>query len=249
MLTNRYKFSIIKIEYILASYSAGEVIIMTDYFVEREYIKQFIESFDDSFNWYLPDEEECEIAKAQLLSETGGNPRLHIHKYSSSADVLAKRKDKSDYLFLLPSGECAVVHLTFGDKRNGNELHFLFFNDSRAAVQYLDKLFRTDYLGEKSFKFSVKDKVEIFIFMIQIILFFLVPSNYKSVATIITGVILYFTILYDWKKNGFNLFRDKSKYLVNVIPLLRYQIAYISVISVFMVVGIVLSLLSGIITG
>lgn len=222
---------------------------MTDYSIEKDYIRQFIESYDDSFNWYLPDEEECEAAKAELLAETGGNPRLHIHKFSSSAEVLAKRKDKSDYLFLLSSGECAVVHLTFGDKENGNELHFLFFNESRSAMQYMDKLYRTDYLGEKSFKFSTKDKVEIFIFIIQIMLFFIVPKDYKSLATIITGVVLYFTILYDWKKNGFNLFRDKSKYLVNVIPLLRYQIAYISVISVFMVVGIVLSLLSGIITG
>ena len=64
---------------------------------------------------------------------------------------------------------------------------------------------------------------------------------------IISGVILYVMILCDWKASGFNLFRDRMLYHSKVIPLLRYQIAYVSVITCFMVIGAIIYVISGVV--
>ena len=58
-------------------------------------------------------------------------------------------------------------------------------------------------------------------------------------------IILYAMILFDWKENGFNIIRDRKLDHVKVIPLLRYQIAYISIITIMILIGIPLFVATG----
>ncbi|MBE6842612.1 MAG: hypothetical protein E7510_07250 [Ruminococcus sp.] len=218
---------------------------MPDFYEDTEMVSQYFDQYDETFNWFVP--EEKDVYKEQLIKETNGNPHLYIHKYATSAVVLAKHKQRNDVLFGLPNGEYALVHLTYGDKSAGNELHFIFFSTCNSALKYIEKQYKTECLGEKAFKLGSKDKTEIFIFLLQLLLFFIVPKEAKGFTMIISGVILYVMILCDWKSSGFNLFRDRKLYHSKVIPLLRYQIAYVSVITCFMVIGAIIYVISGVV--
>lgn len=218
---------------------------MPGFYEDVDMISDCFSQYDETFNWFVP--EEKEIYKKQLIEETNGNPHLYIHKYATSATVLAKHKNRNDILFGLPNNEYALVHLTYGDKSVGNELHFIFFSTCNSALKYIEKQYKTECLGEKDFKLTSKDKTEILIFLLQLILFFIVPKEAKGFTMIISGIILYIMILYDWKSSGFNLFRDRKLYHSKVIPLLRYQITYVLVITCFMIIGVIVYIISGMI--
>lgn len=212
---------------------------------EVQFAIDYFNQMDESFTWYVPEKTDEWIDA--LIKETGSNPHLHIHKYASSVDVLAKHKTKNEVLYLLPNKECALVHLTGGKKNNSKEdgdLHFIFFSNCHSAIKYIERQYRTEYLGEKEFILAPKDKFEIFLFLLQILLFFVLPEKSRGTGMIIFGVIMYILILYDWKVNGFNLFRDRKLDHSKVIPLLRYQIAYIFIMTLFIVAGIILAILN-----
>ncbi len=217
---------------------------MSDFYEETDMVSQFFDQFDDTFNWFIP--EEKEVYKEQMIKEINGNPHLYIHKYASSSVVLAKHKKRNDILFTLPNKEYAIVHLTYGDKSPGNELHFMFFSTCNSALKYIERQYRTECLGEKEFKLSQKDKMEILIFLLQLILFFILPKEIKGVSMIISGFILYVMILCDWKSSGFNMIRDRKLYHTKVIPLLRYQIAYVSAMTVFIAIGTIIYIVTGV---
>ncbi len=216
-------------------------------FDEAQFVSDYFNQMDDSFTWYIPENKD-ELIKA-LIKETGSNPHLHIHKYASSVDVLAKHKEKNDVLYMLPNKECALVHLTGCDKKKiqqDGDLHFIFFSNCQSAVKYIERQYRTECLGEKEFILAPKDKFEIFLFLLQILLFFVLPGDTRGTAMIISGVIMYILIVYDWKVNGFNIFRDRKLDHSKVIPLLRYQIVYIFIMTIFIALGIVLVVLNSI---
>ncbi len=216
---------------------------------EAQFVSDYFDQMDDSFTWYVPENKD-ELINA-LIKETGGNPHLHIHKYASSVDVLAKHKTKNDVLYMLPNKECALVHLTYGSKSNekvNGDLHFVFFSNCQSAVKYIERQYRTEYLGEKEFILAPKDKFEILLFLVQILLFFILPGDARETAMIISGIIMYILILYDWKVNGFNLFRDRKLDHSKVIPLLKYQIAYFFIMTLFIVAGIILAVLNSVIS-
>ena len=219
-------------------------------FDDELYIKESINIMDDSFTWYVPDNKD-EYIKA-LVDETSGNPHLHIYKYASSVKVLAKHKARNDVLYMLPNKECAIVHLAKIDKnetKNDNDLHFVFFSNCRSAFNYIERQYRTEFLGEKEFSLAPKDKLQIFILLVQILTFFIVPHKIRGVLMVVFGVILYALILIDWKANGFNLFRDWRLDHSKVIPLLRYQIVYIIMITLFAVIGIAMAIMSKVMFG
>ena len=74
---------------------------------------------------------------------------------------------------------------------------------------------------------------------------FLAIPKIRNIVAVVLGIILYILILVDWKESGFNLFRDRKLDHVRVIPLLRYQIAYISIITVMLIIGIPLAVIVG----
>jgi hypothetical protein len=101
-----------------------------------------------------------------------------------------------------------------------------------------------EFLGENEFVLSSKDKTEIVLFVLQFLFAIVVPSHLRGIVVVIFGIILYAMILIDWKENGFNLIRDRKLEHIKVIPLLRYQIAYIAIITLFLIIGIPLSIVS-----
>lgn len=221
---------------------------MVNYYEETEFVKGYFEQYDDTFTWYVPDENLSASLAEELIKEAGDNQHLHIHKYLTTLTVLAKHKERNDVLFLLPNKECALVHLTYGKKqKKKDDLHFVFFNNCKASLKYITKQYKTEFLGEKGFVLSVKDKIEILIFLIQLFLFFTVSSDKRGIPMVCIGIILYVMILLDWRSSGFNLFRDKKLNHSKVIPLLRYQIAYILVITALSAIGVAIMILSSLI--
>ncbi len=214
---------------------------------ELDFIRNSFNSYDDTFTWYIPDESEKAEIMEELARETYDNPHLHINKYEMK-DIIpaARHRERDDILFLMPGGECAIAHLLYGRKADENEdLHFVFFSSSSSAMKYIMKQYRTEYFGEKEFILSAKDKVEIVLFALQFILFLVLPGSIRGTAAVVFGIILYAMILLDWKDSGFNLIRDRKLDHVKVIPLLRYQIAYILSISVMIVIGLILAVMTG----
>ncbi|MGN0582525.1 MAG: hypothetical protein ACI4KB_07460, partial [Oscillospiraceae bacterium] len=204
---------------------------------EISFIQESFDSYDDTFTWYIPDEDEKILLKDQLARETYDNPHLHIKKYDADKILtLAKHKEKNDVLFLLPDGHCTIAHLSM-DNKTDDSLHFVFFSNCCSAMKYILKQYRTEYLGEKEFVLSSKDKTEIVLFAVQFILFLIMPKSVRGIVSVILGIILYIMILLDWKESGFNIIRDRKLDHVKVIPLLRYQIAYISIITIMLLIG------------
>lgn len=218
-------------------------------FDEELYVKESINIMDDTFTWYVPDNKE-ELVQA-LVEETSGNPHLHIYKYASSVKVLARHKTRNDVLFMLPNKECAIVHLTksFNETGNDNDLHFVFFSNCRSAFNYIERQYRTEFLGEKEFSLAPKDKLQICILFAQIISFFAVSPGRRGIVMIIFGIIMYLLILTDWKANGFNLFRDWKLDHSKVIPLLKYQIVYIIAVTLFLIAGIIMTVMTKVMFG
>lgn len=213
---------------------------------EIAFIQNCFSTYDETFTWYIPDEAEKASVKEQLIRETSDNPHLHIKKYNKDSIIpLARHKERNDILFLLPGGECAIAHLVFENSASEDELHFVFFSSCQSALKYILKQYRTEFLGEKEFVLSSKDKTEIFLFALQFIMFLIFPSSMRGGIAVVFGIILYAMILFDWKESGFNLIRDRKLDHIKVIPLLRYQIAYISIITVMMLIGIPLTVLIG----
>ena len=244
MLTNDKKMRII----ILYEFYLSGGGCMVNYYEETEFVKEYFKHYDDTFTWYVPDDILSHSLAEELINEVGNNQHLHIHKYLTTLTVLAKHKERNDVLFLLPNKECALVHLSYGTKQTEkDDLHFVFFNNCEASLKYITKQYKTECLGEKGFVLSAKDKIEIMIFLIQLILFFIVSSGKRGIPMVCIGIILYVMILLDWRSSGFNLFRDKKLYHSKVIPLLRYQIAYILVITALSAIGIAVMILSSLI--
>ena len=239
-LTKPSKIRIINIDCYF-SIAKGDV----DNLRESEFIKEYFEEYDETFTWRIIDAEEQEILKNELIKQTSGNPHLHIKKFQMS-DIIpaARHKTRNDVLFILPGGECAIIHLVCDAQDKEDEMHFVFFSSCYSALKYISKQYRTEYLGEKEFVLSSKDKAEISIFALQFILFFTVPYNIRGIITVLFGIILYVMILLDWKNSGFNLIRDRKMEHSKVIPLLRFQVAYVFIISVMLVIGIPLSFIS-----
>ncbi len=210
------------------------------------FIQDCFDSYDETFTWYMPDETEKAAIMEQLEKETYDNPHMYINKYEKK-DIIpaAKHKARNDILFLMPDGTCAIAHLLYGKKADENEdMHFIFFSSSSSAMKYILKQYRTEYLGEKEFLLSQRDKSEIILFLLQFVLFLAIPKI-RNIVAVVLGIILYILILIDWKESGFNLFRDRKLDHVKVIPLLRYQIAYISIITVMLIIGIPLTVIIG----
>lgn len=213
---------------------------------EISFIQEYFDSYDETFTWIIPGDNEKINLKNQLVKETRDNPHLHIKKYDADKILtLAKHREKNDVLFLLPDGSCTIAHLSFDSKSDEDALHFVFFSNCSSAVKYILKQYRTEYLGEKDIVLSSKDKTEIILFAIQFCLFFFLPKSLKGGVFVVFGIILYAMILFDWKESGFNIIRDRKLDHVKVIPLLRYQIAYISIITVMLLIGIPLSVVTG----
>ena len=111
-------------------------------------------------------------------------------------------------------------------------------------MKFILKQYRIEYLGEKEFVLSQRDKSEIILFLLQFVLFLALPKI-RSIVSVVLGIILYALILVDWKESGFNLIRDRKLDHIKVIPLLKYQIAYISIITVMLIIGIPLTVIVG----
>lgn len=210
------------------------------------FIHNCIKSYDDTFTWYIPDEAEKKSIMDELKKETYDNPHLHINKFEKD-DIIpaARHRERNDFLFVMPDGTCAIAHLLFESKATEEEdLHFVFFSTSQSAMKYILKQYRTECFGEKEFLLSKRDKAEIAICALQFAMFIFFPAIRGAVAVIL-GIVLYTLILIDWKESGFNLIRDRKLDHVKVIPLLKYQIAYISAITVMLAIGIPLVIISG----
>lgn len=213
---------------------------------ELAFIQNCFDSYDETFTWYIPGDEEKAVIKEQLIKETADNPHLHIKKYDTDKIIpLAKHKDRNDILFLLPGGECTIAHLVVYDNAADEDLHFVFFSSCQSAMKYILKQYRIEYLGEKEFILSSKDKAEILLFLLQLILFLVLPSSIRGEVSVLCGIFLYAMILFDWKESGFNLIRDRKLDHEKVIPLLKYQIAYISILTIMMIIGIPLTVFIG----
>lgn len=219
---------------------------MSETFDDVEFIKNSFEQYDDTFTWYIPGDDEKENILAELKKETADNQHLHINKYKDSAIVLCKHKQRNDVLFLLAGGECVIVHLTYDNSNSEDKMHFLFFSNVKSSMKYIMKQYRIEFLGEKDFVLTSKDKTEIILFALQFILFWIVPATSRGLFMVVSGIILYAVILNDWKENGFNIIRDRKLEHTKVIPLLKYQIAYIVVMTIFLVIGIALLIITGI---
>lgn len=208
------------------------------------FIQNCFNTYDDTFTWYVPDEQEKASIMEELCRETYDNPHLHINKYDKKDIVpAAKRKGRNDILFIMPDGVCAIAHLLYSNKASEEEdLHFVFFSTPQSAMKYILKQYRTECFGEKEFVLSKRDKAEIAAFALQFILFLVFPGI-RGIVAVVLGIALYAMILYDWKESGFNLFRDYKLDHVKVIPLLRYQIAYISIMTLLFLLGIVLKIM------
>lgn len=213
---------------------------------EISFIQESFNSYDDTFTWIIPDDDEKILLKDQLAKETYDNPHLHIKKYDPDKILtLARHKERNDILFLLPDGKCTIAHLIFENRNDEETLHFVFFSNCRSAMKYILKQYRTEYLGEKEVVLSSKDKTEIILFAVQFLLFLFLPKSLRGGVSVVFGIILYAMILFDWKENGFNIIRDRKLDHVKVIPLLRYQIAYISIITIMILIGIPLFVATG----
>lgn len=211
-----------------------------------DFIQNCFSTYDETFTWYLPDETEKSAIMEQLGKETYDNPHLHINKFDRKDIVpVAKHKERNDILFIMPDGVCAIAHLMYDNKANDEEdLHFVFFSSSQSAMKYILKQYRTECCGEKEFVLSRRDKAEIALFVLQFVLFLVLPGI-RGAVSVILGIVLYAFILADWKESGFNLIRDRKLDHVKVIPLLKFQIAYISIITVMLLIGIPVTLLNG----
>lgn len=210
------------------------------------FIQNCFSTYDETFTWYLPDEAEKSAIMEQLNRETYDNPHLHINKFDKKDIIpVAKHKNRNDILFIMPDGVCAIAHLMYGNKASDDEdLHFVFFSSSQSAMKYILKQYRTECFGEKEFVLSKRDKTEIALFALQFVLFIIFPGIRGAVAVVL-GIVLYALILVDWKESGFNLIRDRKLDHVKVIPLLKYQIAYILIITVMLLIGIPLTVFIG----
>ncbi|MBR3023297.1 MAG: hypothetical protein IKH71_02470 [Oscillospiraceae bacterium] len=213
---------------------------------ELAFIQNCFDSYDETFTWYIPDETEKAAIMEQLKKETYDNPHLYVSRYNKDEIIPAARhKTKNDILFIMPDGTCAIAHLLYGKKADDKEdLHFIFFSSAQSAMKFILKQYRIEYLGEKEFVLSQRDKSEIILFLLQFVLFLALPKI-RSIVSVVLGIILYALILVDWKESGFNLIRDRKLDHIKVIPLLRYQIAYISIITVMLIIGIPLTVIVG----
>jgi len=213
---------------------------------DLDFFHNCFKSYDDTFTWFVPGDEEKALIMKELEKETYDNPHLHINKFEKKDIVpVAKHRERNDILFLMPDGVCAIAHLLYDTKASDEEdLHFVFFSSSQSAMKYILKQYRTECFGEKEFVLSKRDKTEIALFALQFLMFIAFPRIRGAVAVVL-GIVLYALILIDWKESGFNLIRDRKLDHVKVIPLLRYQIAYISIITVMMIIGIPLTVLTG----
>lgn len=214
---------------------------MVDYYLDKQMIKHLIESYDETFIWYVPDDEAQ--LRDRLKQEIGKNEGLHIFKYIDTSAVLAKHKNSDDVIFVLANKECVLVH--FPDKDDqADKIHLVYFSNLSAVLKYMTKRFRMECLGEKPIVLTPRDRSEILIFILELIILFVVPASIRSVPIILAGLALCLLILLDWKENGFNVFRDKKQDHISVLPLLSFQIAYVFLIAAFFIIGLIIFIIS-----
>ncbi|MDO5558664.1 MAG: hypothetical protein Q4F95_03605 [Oscillospiraceae bacterium] len=214
---------------------------MVDYFLDKQMVQHFLESYDETSIWCVPDDEAA--LKSRLSEAVGKNDSLHIYKYIDTSAVLAKHKEADDVIFVLANKECVMVH--FPDTKDSNDrIHLVYFSNLNAVLKYMAKRYRMECLGEKEIVLTKRDRSEILIFLLELIMMFVMPASIRPLAMILSGLVLGLIILLDWKENGFNLFRDKKQDHINVLPLLRFQIAYVLLIGIFVIIGIIVFFIS-----
>lgn len=212
---------------------------------EVTFIQKCFDEYDDTFTWYVPPEKEKEAIKSELIRETENNPHLYINKYSvKDVIVLAKHKGRNDILFFLPGGECLIAHLVYENSSQNDEMHFVFFSSCKLAVKYIIKQYRIEHFGEKEFVLTQKDRLEIILFILQFVLFLILPKSCKGILMVAIGIILYIMIISDWKANGFNVFRDRKLYRSKVMPFLKYQFVYITIMTMIIILGVAILTIS-----